>query len=106
VSPGVEAIGYTGIFSVPERAGATDAMKIVKLFACMGLLVGSVASAFALGAPANDAGQPAQAAPLRCDAVSFALGTPQGRAACRRQFARETRPNVQQAPLTVSDYAS
>ncbi|MEM5340674.1 hypothetical protein [Paraburkholderia azotifigens] len=43
---------------------------------------------------------------LLCDSVSFATGSAQNRAACRRVFAREARPTVQTAPLTASDYAS
>ncbi|OLL32698.1 hypothetical protein BTH42_05605 [Burkholderia sp. SRS-W-2-2016] len=42
----------------------------------------------------------------QCDSVSFATGTRQNRAACRRIFARQIRPTVQTSPQTAADFGS
>ncbi len=46
----------------------------------------------------------AQAQTPQCDSASFAAGSSANRAACRRMFARELRPSVQNSPQTAADY--
>ncbi|MBN3763763.1 hypothetical protein [Burkholderia sp. Ac-20365] len=79
-------------------------MDIFKPLALSLLLVGGAANAGTLQ-PASHTADRDGRAPM-CDSVSFATGTAQNRAACRRMFAREARPTVQTSPLTASDYAS
>jgi hypothetical protein len=54
-------------------------------------LLGSAAAQAALGAVSDASPQAAPSAAVapQCDSVSFATGTPQNRAACRRVFARQ-----------------
>ncbi|AUT57488.1 hypothetical protein [Paraburkholderia caribensis] len=81
-------------------------MKIFKPLALTLLLLSGAASAGTLPSTSNPDSSPGDSRTLACDSVSFATGTAQNRAACRRVFAREARPTVQTSPLTASDYAS
>ncbi|MHB9836978.1 hypothetical protein Q8F57_019280 [Paraburkholderia terrae] len=81
-------------------------MKIFKPLALTLLLLSGAASAGTLPSTGNPGSNPGDSRLLACDSVSFAAGTAQNRAACRRVFAREARPTVQTSPLTASDYAS
>jgi hypothetical protein len=67
---------------------------------------GVAAAQPALAADSSPSPASSPAVTAQCDSVSFAAGTPQNRAACRRVFARQTRPTVQTSPLTASDYGS
>ncbi|WP_109480470.1 hypothetical protein [Paraburkholderia sp. C35] len=81
-------------------------MTIFKPFALTLLLAASAANASTLQPASPAAGHSGNGATAMCDSVSFATGSAQNRAACRRLFAREARPTVQTSPLTASDYAS
>lgn len=90
----------------PTRHLTRKAMKIFKPLALTLLLLSGAASAGTLPSTNVPGSTPGVTRVLACDSVSFATGTAQNRAACRRMFAREARPSVQTAPLTASDYAS
>jgi hypothetical protein len=80
-------------------------MKPSKQLSLLAALLCAAAIQPALASPDASSGYE-RATPAQCDSVSFASGTPGNRAACRRIFARQTRPTVQSAPLTASDYGS
>ncbi|MBN3756572.1 hypothetical protein G3N95_26800 [Paraburkholderia sp. Tr-20389] len=81
-------------------------MNVFKLLALTSMLVCGAANAGTLQATEHPASVPSNGYVVQCDPVSFATGSAQNRATCRREFAREARPNVQTSPLTASDYAS
>ncbi|BDC43545.1 hypothetical protein PTKU15_68420 [Paraburkholderia terrae] len=81
-------------------------MKMFKPVGLTLLLLSGAASAGTLPSTDNLGSNSRDSRMLACDSVSFATGTAQNRAACRRMFAREARPTVQTSPLTASDYAS
>jgi hypothetical protein len=80
-------------------------MKPSKPLSLLAALLCAAATQSALASPDASSGREAAVA-AQCDSVSFASGTPANRAACRRIFARQTRPTVQTSPLTASDYGS
>jgi hypothetical protein len=81
-------------------------MNVLKPLLLGSMLLSGAAGAATLQSAGGRTPDPTNTRALLCDSVSFATGTPQNRAACRRVFARDTRPSVQTAPLTASDYAS
>lgn len=81
-------------------------MNILKPVALTLMLLCGAANAGTLQSNGNSANHRMNGSAAQCDSVTFATGTPQNRAVCRRIFAREARPNVQTSPLTASDYAS
>jgi hypothetical protein len=81
-------------------------MNVLKPLVLLSALSCGAASAGTLPPAGNSSTQTANGHTVSCDSVSFATGSAQNRAACRRLFAREARPSVQTAPLTASDYAS
>jgi hypothetical protein len=80
-------------------------MKPIKPLLLLGALFCAAAAQSALAAPDTSSDQ-GKAVVAQCDSVSFASGSPANRAACRRIFARQVRPNVQTSPLTASDFGS
>jgi hypothetical protein len=81
-------------------------MNILKPLGLTYMLLCGAANAGTLQPASDTPVHPTNGRAPFCDSVSFATGSAQNRAACRRVFAREARPTVQTSPLTASDYAS
>ena len=81
-------------------------MNILKPLGLTYMLLCGAANAGTIQPAGDTSIHPAAGRALLCDSESFATGSAQNRAACRRVFAREARPTVQTSPLTASDYAS